>query len=649
MSRYLPSAYRARLLMLGTLVVLTLVPALALAARDPASVTITSTPPSSTTSTSATFTWTATNVNGNLWCRLDSGSPEACTSPTTYSDLSPGTHSFAISSQQKWSDPSASFTWTISAPAPAPAPAAPPTISFSTTPPASTTSTSATFAWTTTNASGVSCKLDGGAAAACTSPTSLSSLSVGSHTFVATATGSGGSSSASYTWSVTSSTPSPSPAPTISFTQTPPTSTTSTSATFAWTTTDATSVSCKLDGGAASACTSPTSFGSLATGTHTFAATASGSGGSATASFTWTVTAWTPSGNVLSATPSTVLTTIAQAAAGDTVVLQAGSYAKLVLPRSFTTGRVTLKCDSSATIAGVDTNGQSGYTFQDCRVAIPASTDSSVRTVENRGPSQNITWQHCTISGGFVTWDVYGASGQWARNIALVDSDVFGGAGDLIHTNGVDGLRIEHNAIHDPQHLTAEHHDGWQAQYTSNAQFVRNVVYWTSGTGAYSGETSNYLGQGIMLSGNAGAVSNVYIANNLIHHYNGRPLNMNGTSGVQIVNNTFQNSGDGVSVTFGSNLSGVEVWNNILQTAWTDTGIQPSFFEDNWLTGSSSGWLGNVKGSTYWTGDPGFVDRSSYKLTSTSPARGKGLTRAGTPANDLDNNARTSPVLAARI
>jgi len=542
---------------------------------------------------------------------------------------------------------STSYSWSVSAAAPPPTPA--PTITFTQTPASSTSSNGATFAWSTTNATSVSCKLDTGTAAPCASPASLSSLAVGSHTYVATATGAGGSASATYSWTITQ-TWAP---PTISFTQTPATSTTSTSASFAWATTNTTSVTCKLDAGTAAPCTSPSSLASLAAGSHTYVATATGPGGNASATYTWTITA--SSGNVRYATPSTALSTIGQAVAGDTIVFQTGSYAKLVLAKSFTTGRVTVQCQSGASIAGVDTNGQSGYTFDSCTIALPQnSTNSSVRTVENHGPSQNITWSNCKISGGFVAFDVYGSSGAWAKNITLSDSNVYGAGGDLIHTNGVDGLRIEHNTIHDPFHDTSianpEHHDGWQAQNTSNAQFLRNNVYWTSGAGAYTGQVANYLGQGIMLSGESGAVTNVVVANNLIQHYNGRPLNMNGSNGVQVVDNTFQDDGDGISVTFGTTLANVQVWNNIMQSAYMEGSGGVTYLDYNWFTGRlSDGYLGNMKGTVYWTGNPAFVDRTSYTLTSTSPARGKGIDRSGSPTVDLDGKSRTSLVLACRI
>ena len=80
-------------------------------------------------------------------------------------------------------------------------------------------------------------------------------------------------------------------APTVSLSSGPPTTTTSTSAAFTWTTTGSpTSVTCSLDGGVASSCTSPRSYSGLLAGTHRFVVAVSSSAGSSSASYTWTVT-----------------------------------------------------------------------------------------------------------------------------------------------------------------------------------------------------------------------------------------------------------------------------------------------------------------------------------------------------------------------
>ena len=77
------------------------------------SVMITSTPAATTTVTEATFAW-ETNAFKEL-CVLDGGALETCTSPKTYSGLTPGEHTFTVIavSRTKASYASDTHTWTI--------------------------------------------------------------------------------------------------------------------------------------------------------------------------------------------------------------------------------------------------------------------------------------------------------------------------------------------------------------------------------------------------------------------------------------------------------------------------------------------------------------------------------------------------------
>ena len=58
-------------------------------------VTITGAPPSATGSDSATFEFKA-NERAGFTCSLDKSRPVACTSPVSYDDLAPGTHTFSV-------------------------------------------------------------------------------------------------------------------------------------------------------------------------------------------------------------------------------------------------------------------------------------------------------------------------------------------------------------------------------------------------------------------------------------------------------------------------------------------------------------------------------------------------------------------------
>jgi hypothetical protein len=123
------------------------------------SVSITSSPPSSTTATSATFTW-ATSQGSKARCALDGGAYVSCSSPRTYTGLSPATHSFTVSVSRLKQTVSASRTWTVvaSAPAPSPSPSSPP-------PPSPTPSSNGVYwgVWTGKHLTGTEAPWDMGA------------------------------------------------------------------------------------------------------------------------------------------------------------------------------------------------------------------------------------------------------------------------------------------------------------------------------------------------------------------------------------------------------------------------------------------------------------------------------------------------------
>jgi hypothetical protein len=76
---------------------------------------IASSPPASTTSTSASFAFTSSIRPSTFSCSLDSAAYSKCISPTTYSALSVGTHTFAVrATAANLTDPTpATYTWTI--------------------------------------------------------------------------------------------------------------------------------------------------------------------------------------------------------------------------------------------------------------------------------------------------------------------------------------------------------------------------------------------------------------------------------------------------------------------------------------------------------------------------------------------------------
>ena len=196
-------------------------------------------------------------------CTID-GPPVTCTDEIqSFTGLSNGNHVFAVTATDPYGHSSSgSLAFTVNV-----ATTPPPTVTISS--PAEgawITSTSATVSFSTTDATSTTCKLDAAAAAACSASASYTSLTQGAHAVTVTATGPGGSASKVVNFKVDSVLP--------SLTVTSPTACStirSTTVTVNFTASDANGVTttCKLDGGATVACTSPKVYTGVARTSHT--------------------------------------------------------------------------------------------------------------------------------------------------------------------------------------------------------------------------------------------------------------------------------------------------------------------------------------------------------------------------------------------
>src|SRR5262249_49277356 len=134
------------------------------------------------------------------------------------------------------------------------------------------------------------CAIDGGPFSACTSPKAYTGLAQGRHTFTVKATDTAGNtdgSPATRTWTVATVAP---PVPSIGTRPANPTNSTSASIAFSDTEVGV-GLSCAIDGGPFSVCTSPKALSSLGDGSHTFQVKAidAAANGSASTSLTWVV------------------------------------------------------------------------------------------------------------------------------------------------------------------------------------------------------------------------------------------------------------------------------------------------------------------------------------------------------------------------
>jgi large repetitive protein len=263
----------------------------------PPAPSITAQPSNPTATTSASFSFTDTEAGVSFLCKLDAAAYAACTSPTSYSSLALGSHTFAVEAKDAASNISAatSYAWSI----------VPPTPTITAKPANPTNQTSASFSFSDTLA-GVTyvCALDTASFTACSSPQNYPGpLAQTSHTFqVKAVSGANQSASASYAWTVDTTAP---PTPTI--TAKPASLSNTTSPSFAFTDTEAgVGFLCRLDAGAYVACTTPTSYSGLAQGGHSFSVEAKDAAGNVSAgaaTWSWTIDSIPPPAPALTFKP----------------------------------------------------------------------------------------------------------------------------------------------------------------------------------------------------------------------------------------------------------------------------------------------------------------------------------------------------------
>src|SRR5262249_39189344 len=138
-------------------------------------------------------------------CSLDGGAFGPCSSPTTYTGLVDGSHTFRVRATDLAgnSDPTpAERTWTVDATSPE--------TTITSGPSGTTASGSPTFEFMASEPSTFECSLDAGSWTSCSSPKTYTGLADGSHTFRVRASDLAGNtdpSSAERTWTVQANTP----------------------------------------------------------------------------------------------------------------------------------------------------------------------------------------------------------------------------------------------------------------------------------------------------------------------------------------------------------------------------------------------------------------------------------------------------------
>ncbi|MGH8962400.1 MAG: metallophosphoesterase, partial [Jatrophihabitantaceae bacterium] len=284
---------------------------------------ITSGPAAVTSASGAQFRFSSSVGGSSFACSLDAAKPTACTSPSTYSALPVGTHTFTVAATANGiTDPSpASQSWTIDQSPPTP----PSALTGSATSP-----TAVALAWTPgTDGTGVTANQilrDGSVLATIGAVSTYSDASVAAgstHSYAVRALDGAGNSSQPST-PVSVSTPLSQPAPDTVIDSQPAALAKSTSAAFSFhSTISGASFACRIDGARAASCTSPRSYSGLAQGPHTFsvAATASGVTDATPATASWTADTVAPTvpAGVSAAASGSASVTVTWTASSDAV------------------------------------------------------------------------------------------------------------------------------------------------------------------------------------------------------------------------------------------------------------------------------------------------------------------------------------------
>jgi hypothetical protein len=161
-------------------------------------VTLTDKPPSLTNQTIGGFSFGSNKPDSTFDCELDGAGFLPCTSPSLYTGLGDGSHTFAVQATAVTTGPPTTYTWTVDTIAP--------DTTITSSPPTPSSSASANFAFTSSEAgSTFACSLDAGGITPCVAPTTYSGLGDGAHTFrveAVDAAGNADATPATYSWQI---------------------------------------------------------------------------------------------------------------------------------------------------------------------------------------------------------------------------------------------------------------------------------------------------------------------------------------------------------------------------------------------------------------------------------------------------------------
>lgn len=341
----------------------------------------------------------------------------------------------------------------------------------------------------------------------------------------------------------------------------------------------------------------------------------------------------------VAAQSQTLAQLVASATPGQTVTVPTGAHPALAITNRIWAPPLKILGQDGATVDSVTLSGVTGLVVE--KVKIP-------RTVLINNGSSDITFKQNVITGqGGIAIDVRSRShhlsfigntverggrnillysgsvpeSQWIHHVTIQGNDLGGAVGDNIQITGATDVLIAQNYIHDPADNT-DHNDGIQLLGAQRVRITQNTL--TTHGGCCLGD------QGIIISAARAAggttstvpdpylkVSNTTVDHNLIHHWRGTGIAVDGTLNTTITRNTSWDNFSSASTTskigllIGTTLgpnTGIVVDGNILQTV---------------VKGNSAAVFPNLVNNCIG-GDPLFVDRVLYELKPASLCLGFG-------------------------
>jgi hypothetical protein len=376
----------------------------------------------------------------------------------------------------------------------------------------------------------------------------------------------------------------------------------------------------------------------------------------------------TPTGTVRYVTPGQSWSAAVNASSsGDTVVVRAGNHARQTINRSLASGNINVFAEVGATVtvAGLNLTGAAGLTFRGFtitgnvylsgsrRMAIQGNRIYTTYASRARGIDVRDNCSDILIADNRYAGNAAGAPGYYflhinavsdstrPTNITIAHNDSGPVHVDHIFISRGRFITIEANSIHGIVD-SPEHSDGVQSVGGQDLYIRRNHFWDTTSNRDAAVDRHD---QAIMLNSDPPTsryTRNVEISNNLISNWVGTGVAVAGAPNTRVFNNTIYDvgaNGTGTAASFDAdsgNTVSVSLYNNILSSLYINRATIDR--NDHNFVANGSG----PAGSSRLTGNPGFVDRSSYRLTATSQNRNSAST-TGAPTTDLFGVQRNSP------